>query len=107
MSTAISAPVFRRIIVTIFLLIMFADNAASQPRRMKDKYLIDNKSVSKKEFERFLAKLKQVPGTWFCAETNNGGVTGYDAKDDKGVLYSYKSESTQAGVLNTLALKKN
>lgn len=53
-------------------------------------FLIEDKSVSKNEFDKFLATLKENPNTWFCAETTNGGRTGYDASDIEGVVYEIR-----------------
>jgi hypothetical protein len=106
MRTTISKQVYKKVALSVLVLILVTSNATPQQGHMKDKYLIDNKSVSKNEFEVFLAKLKQVPGTWFCAETSKGGVTGYDVGDNKGGLYSYKSESSSNGSLNTLTSKR-
>jgi hypothetical protein len=99
--------IFKEVFLAMLVFITLALNAAPKPDTMdrKDKYLINNKSVSRKEFETFLATLKEVPGTWFCAETNKGGVTGYDALDSKGVVYRYRSESSPDGARNTLTLK--
>lgn len=56
-------------------------------------YRLDGKSASSGEFQETLSRLKQVSGTWFCAETKNGGITGYDMKDRDGRLYEFRSVS--------------
>ena len=53
-------------------------------------YKIENKEVSEKEFNDFLKKLKEIPGTYFCHKTTDGGINGYEAKDKKGVIYIVK-----------------
>jgi hypothetical protein len=53
-------------------------------------FFIEDKPVSKNEFDKFLATLKENPNTWFCAETNKGGRTGYDASDIEGVVYEVR-----------------
>jgi hypothetical protein len=68
-------------------------------------YLIDGKSVAKEEFNKFLSTLKEVPGTWFCAETNKGGRTGWDARDDKGVVYEYRCYSESNNSKQTIRQK--
>jgi len=65
-------------------------------------YSIDNKEVSKEEFERFLANLKEVHNTWFCAETSTGGTTGYDATDQHGIIYEFRSTSDSGKSANTI-----
>jgi hypothetical protein len=53
-------------------------------------YSINNKTVSEKEFNKFKDSLKEIKGTWFCAETNTGGTTGYDAKNNFGTIYEIR-----------------
>jgi hypothetical protein len=57
---------------------------------LKSEYFIDNKMVTKEKFNNFLSSLKENTGSWFCAETKNGGITGYDAKDIKGKIYEVR-----------------
>ena len=52
-------------------------------------FWINSKAVSEKTFNEFLDKLEPVKGTWYCDEMEEGGQTGYDAKDKKGNVYSY------------------
>ena len=68
-------------------------------------YLIDGNSVTKDVFEKYLSTLKEVPGTWFCAETNKGGRTGWDARDDKGVVYEYRCYSESNNSKQTIRQK--
>jgi hypothetical protein len=70
-------------------------------------YSIDNKEVSKEEFERFLANLKELYNTWFCAETSTGGTTGYDATDQHGVIYEFQATSDSGKNTNTLRKKES
>jgi hypothetical protein len=49
---------------------------------------IDGKVVSRAEFDRLFSTLKESGG-WFCAETDTGGRTGWDAVDPRGVAYHY------------------
>jgi hypothetical protein len=109
MQATFGIQIFRNIIplVVVVILLTTITTAATQQNTMKakDRYLINEKSVSKKEFDKFLTTLKEVPGTWFCAETNVGGTTGYDAADNHGVLYMYKSETNADGTVNSITLK--
>jgi hypothetical protein len=74
MSNRIFGEIFLAMLVFITLALSAGPKRDTMDR--KDKYLINNKSVSRKEFETFLGTLNEVPDTWFCAETNKGGVTG-------------------------------
>ena len=47
---------------------------------------IDGRAVSLAEFEAFLETLTEVPHTWYCAETNTGGSTGYEGTDADGLM---------------------
>jgi hypothetical protein len=71
----------------------------------KEQYKINDKVVSKEEFDKFLKSLKEVPHTWFCAETTNGGMTGYDATDQNGTVYEYRAV-TDNGISRSTILKK-
>lgn len=55
-----------------------------------DEYKIDGKLVTEKEFNTFLANLKELPNTWFCKITSKGGCTGYSAKDKNDIIYDYR-----------------
>lgn len=68
-------------------------------------YKITGKSVSKEEFEEFLSTLKEIPHTWYCAETTTGGITGYDAKDFWGIEYEYRCNSEPEKSLCTISRK--
>jgi hypothetical protein len=57
---------------------------------IKTEYKIDNKIVTQEKFEKFLTCLKEISGTWFCAETTTGGITGYDAKDKREKVYEVR-----------------
>jgi hypothetical protein len=70
----------------------------------KTEYSIDDREASKGEFEKFLKTLKQIPHTWFCAETTKGGITGYDAEDKNGVKYEYRAYSETGN--NKSSIKK-
>jgi hypothetical protein len=70
-------------------------------------YTIDDVAVSADEFNRLLKSLKEVPHTWFCAETSTGGMTGYDARDKKGVVYEFRAKSDNGKGTTTLRKKRS
>jgi hypothetical protein len=63
---------------------------------------INGRSVTRAEFERFLGTLREVPGTWYCAETTTGGETGHHALDSAGNLYEYQAVTDDSGDRSTL-----
>jgi hypothetical protein len=71
----------------------------------KDSYLIDGKSVVKADFDKFLSSLKEKTGTWFCAEMNDGGETGYDAVDKSGAVYQVRLRSSSGKARNSISRK--
>lgn len=60
---------------------------------IKTEYTINDKKVTKEEFDDFLKSLKEIQHTWFCVETAKGGITGYDAQDKDGIVYEYRAVS--------------
>lgn len=64
---------------------------------------IDGKKVTKAEFERLFATLKESGG-WFCAETTTGGETGWEAVDPNGAKYQYTAVTD--GDRNTQDLRR-
>lgn len=68
-------------------------------------YSIDGKAVGAEDFKKKFDALKEVPGTWFCAETKNGGVTGYDMKDKSGNVYEFRAVS-EPGSNRSVLVKK-
>ncbi len=68
-------------------------------------YTINDKKVSRVEFDKFLKGLEEIKGTWFCDETTTGGNTGYDAKDKQGTVYEYRAESEQHSSKNSIKKK--
>lgn len=56
-------------------------------------YRLEDRILSAEEFLAFLKILKEEPHTWSCAETAEGGITRYEARDAAGALYEYRSES--------------
>ena len=71
----------------------------------KAEYILNNREVSEQEFSKFLSTLKEVTGTWFCAETINGGITGYDAKNKYGAIYEYRVVSENKKSQFTIRIK--
>lgn len=67
--------------------------------------IIDGESVNKIKFHEFLKSLKEVEGTWYCAETKNGGRTGYDARDKDCTVYTVVFTS-ESGVSKSIIHKK-
>ncbi len=95
-----------RILLLITLIAITGTTASAQKQKHKNKavteYTIDDKKVSKKEFNNFLSGLKEQEHTWFCDETSTGGMTGYDGKDKDGVLYEYRAETDSGSQKNTI-----
>jgi hypothetical protein len=50
-------------------------------------YKINDRVVTQEEFTKKLAALTMIANSWYCAETSDGGRTGYKAKDQDGILY--------------------
>ncbi len=71
----------------------------------KWEYSIDGKAVSADVFKKEFDGMKEVPGTWFCAETKQGGITGYDMKDSLGKVYSFRAVSEPGMNRNSLSRK--
>lgn len=71
-----------------------------------DEYSIDDIPVTAEDFAAFLKALREMPNTWFCAETNMGGITGYDAVDTRGVVYHYRTYSESGNNRCTIKRKK-
>jgi hypothetical protein len=69
-------------------------------------YTINDSAVTEKKFNEFLTGLKEIEGTWYCAETTTGGRTGYEAKDKNGMVYVYKAETDLNKNLNSISTKK-
>lgn len=74
--------------------------------KTKVEYTINDTAVNVKKFDEFLKSLKEVEGTWYCAETKTGGRTGYNAKDKNGIVYEYMSETDSNKSINSIRLKK-
>ncbi|MEW6515353.1 MAG: PDZ domain-containing protein [candidate division FCPU426 bacterium] len=55
-------------------------------------YQINGKPVSYKEYQEFLQTLTGQEH-WSCAETNDGGITSWEAKDAKGRRYEVRAVS--------------
>lgn len=70
-----------------------------------ESYMIDGKSVPAAEFNRFQKALKEVPGTWFCAEMKDGGETGFDAKNRLGTVYQVRLRSENGKIRNSISMK--
>jgi hypothetical protein len=64
---------------------------------------IDGQTVSRAEFDRFLATLEGSED-WYCAETTTGGETGWKMKDARGVVYDYTA--VQDGDTSTLEIQR-
>jgi hypothetical protein len=65
-------------------------------------YEIDGARVTKAAFERFAKTLQEISGTWYCAETNDGGRTGYDAEDAAGARYAVCGITDAKGTRETI-----
>ena len=71
----------------------------------KSAWSIQGKAVSQKEYEEFVAGLKKTGKGWYCKETSEGGVTGEDMQDSKGVLYQVRITSNLEGVSHEIRKK--
>lgn len=104
------------IVIVLYLIIVFTE-AAGEFKKTKNKkannmedsskveYRINDKIVTEEEFINFLNTLTEVQGTWFCAETKKGGMTGYDAKDKDGIIYEYRANSEPGNNKSTITKK--
>jgi hypothetical protein len=79
--------------------------ARSLDNNIKDVYQINGLPVSEGSYNQFLSGLKELPHTWFCAETKEGGRTGYDAKDKKGVIYEVRFVSESGNSVSSIRKK--
>lgn len=75
---------------------------SKQSNMITEEYLINTKTVSRQTFDNFLSNLQEIPSTWYCAETNDGGRTGYKLKDSTGNVYVYVSVSKASGSKNSI-----
>lgn len=100
------------ILINIFLLSCSAtygqklDSSVNRKDDLKQ-FTINGKKVEEKYFNHFLSKLKEMKNTWFCAETNTGGITGSEVKDKKGNIYIYRFESITGQNISSLIRKKH
>jgi hypothetical protein len=69
-------------------------------------YAIDGKAVEKKEFDAFIATLKEVPHTWYCGESTRGGITGYEGVNAQGTVYVCRFISENGSSRSTITRKK-
>jgi hypothetical protein len=69
-------------------------------------YRINGSVVEQRDFDALLSTLKQDAGTWFCAETKDGGITGYNAVDAQGTVYVCRFVSEEGRTKSSLS-KKN
>ena len=78
--------------MVILVLVMLAGVSNAQETKPENNtiYLIASKEVSKKKFDRTLKGLKEIKNTWYCAETNVGGSTGYNCEARNGQQYKYE-----------------
>jgi hypothetical protein len=89
------------LIIVFFPLFIYAQSGSTH------EYRINGSVVEQKEFDTLLAALKEVPGTWFCAETKDGGTTGYNAVDSKGTVYVCRFISESNRTKASLSKKSN
>lgn len=69
-------------------------------------YKINERLVSKEKLDEFGKSLKEIKGTWFCAETSKGGRTGYDAIDKNAIVYTIRF-SSEENISSGSILEKN
>lgn len=88
---------FGVIVFVLFLFTLFSPytfQAQTKPKAKTDtqktSYSINGKAVNKIEFDKLYHSLIEVKGTWYCAETDEGGKTGFDGKTKNGTVYEYK-----------------
>ncbi|HMV42699.1 MAG TPA: hypothetical protein PK079_24915 [Leptospiraceae bacterium] len=70
-------------------------------------YKINEKYVSKEEFDLYLKDLKEIQETWYCKKESTGGTTGYDAKDQSDNIYKIIQSSYEEIGINVIVEKKN
>lgn len=68
--------------------IKWAPEAA--PQAGPQSFRINGKPATYKEYQEFLKTLAGQEH-WFCAETKDGGITGWEAKDSQGRRYEVRS----------------
>jgi hypothetical protein len=68
----------------------------------QETFHVDGRAVDCDVFNAFLATLTEVPHTWYCAETTEGGDTGYDGTDAAGVGWTYVAATDAQGTRNTV-----
>jgi len=71
----------------------------------KSAWSIQGKTVSREEYEKFVAGLKKTGTGWYCKETSEGGVTGEDMKDAEGIIYQVRIASDLEGVSHEIRRK--
>ncbi len=71
-------------------------------RTSAEVYVLDRKTVDRHAFESFEASTTAVQGTWYCRDKSDGGETGWDATDDRGVVYEVRYIQDAEGVINTI-----
>ncbi len=72
------------------------------PPQSAQTFHVDGAVVDRDAFNAFLATLTEVPHTWYCAESTEGGTTGYDGTDADGVRWTYLAETDSQGTRNTV-----
>jgi len=69
---------------------------------MSEIFAVDGEPTTREAFEARLEALTEVPGTWFCDETDEGGDAGYDATDADGCRWTYVAETGSSGTRSSL-----
>ncbi len=74
-------------------------------RTNREVYMLDRKTVDRDDFESFEASTTEVPGTWYCDEMSDGGETGWDVTDARGVVCEVRYIQEAEGVVNVITPK--
>lgn len=68
-------------------------------------FIHNDELVGEERFEQLKNSLTEVPKTWFCKETTDGGETGYDAEDNNGVVFRFRAVSREKQSYSSLTPK--
>lgn len=68
--------------------------AGAEGNNSMRRYMLMGETVTAEVFDAFRRGLREVPGTWFCDEEEDGGTTGYEATGADGTHYWYQEHSS-------------
>jgi len=67
-------------------------------------FLIDGKETTEKAYKKILSTLSGQE-RWSCAETNEGGITSWEAKDPAGRRYRVRTESGRSNTSSIMRIR--